>query len=58
MDVALMAIAEQLWGEFDDLSGSTVARVLMDCRDEYANVDPGFIEQAARARLAAIQEDR
>ncbi len=48
-----MAVAEQLLGEFGDLSGSTVARVLADCVDEFPNDDLHFVEQAARARLSA-----
>jgi hypothetical protein len=55
MDLALMAVAEELADEFDELPNRTVIRVLSDCADEFPNDDPHFIGQAARARLAATQ---
>jgi hypothetical protein len=55
MDVALVAVAEGLAGEFGDVPSGAVARIVTECADEFPNDGPHFIEQAARARLSALR---
>jgi hypothetical protein len=57
MDLAMMAVAERLAEEFPDRPNSSVIRVLTDCVDQHPEADAAFVEQAARARLAAQQLD-
>ena len=53
MGFGLEAVAETLAGEFPEAPSATVIRVVTDCVAEFPDVDPLFIEQAARARLGA-----
>lgn len=53
MEVALEKVAEELAAEFGDMLPTTVVKVVTDCVDEFPNDEAHFIEQAARARLAA-----
>lgn len=52
MTPTMMAVAEQLADEYRDTEPATVARVVCECLDAFPEVDPWFIEQASRARLA------
>jgi heterodisulfide reductase subunit A-like polyferredoxin len=56
MNVAMMAIAERLAVEFQDLPNSTVIRVLTDCADEFPDEDALFVEHAVRARLSLVRK--
>jgi hypothetical protein len=49
----LEAVAETLAAEFPQERSSTVIEVVTSCVAEFPDDDPMFIEQAARARLAA-----
>lgn len=53
MDPTLAAVAEQLAAEFGDLQSRDVVRVVTECVDEFPEVGPHFVAQAARARLSA-----
>jgi hypothetical protein len=57
MDHALVAVAETLAGEFDQLPSTTVVRVVTDSVAEYPDADHMFVEQAARARLSELADD-
>lgn len=52
MDVTMMAVAETLAREFGTTRPTTVMQVVSDCVEKFPDVDPWFIEQASRARLA------
>lgn len=54
MDRALVAVAERLARDFDQLPSTTVVRVLTDRVDANSDADAMFVEQAARATLAAL----
>ncbi len=51
MDTSMMAVAEELAGEFRGTEPSVVMHVVCACVDDFPEVDPLFIEQASRARL-------
>jgi hypothetical protein len=53
MGFGLEAVAETLAAEFPQAPGTTVIEVVTRCVAEFPDDDPMFIEQAARARLAA-----
>jgi hypothetical protein len=57
VDSGLIAVAEKLAREFDQLPNSTVVRVLTDTVDANSVADHMFIEQAARAKLTELAED-
>jgi hypothetical protein len=52
MDVTMVAVAERLASEFQELPSSAVISMLTDCVHEFPHKDPNFIEQAVRARLS------
>jgi hypothetical protein len=52
MDVTMVAVAECLACEFREAEPTTVMQVVAECVEEFPEVDPLFIEQAARAHLA------
>ena len=53
MDVAMLTVAEHLAVEFPAEPETTVIGIVTECAEEHGDNDPAFIEQAARARLAA-----
>lgn len=55
---AMMAVAEELAGEFLGTEPSLVMHVVCECVETFPEVDPLFIEQASRARLAQVDGGR
>jgi hypothetical protein len=56
VDVAMLTVAEHLAVEFPAEPETTVIGIVTECAEEHGDSDPAFIEQAARARLAARRE--
>ena len=52
-DAELMDVAEKLAGEFEEMPAREVLHVVTSSVDAFPEGDPLFIEQAARAQLAA-----
>ena len=52
--MTMVAVAECLACEFRGTEPTTVMQVVAECVEEFPEVDPLFIEQAARAHLAEI----
>jgi hypothetical protein len=52
-DADLMDVAEKLAGEFEEMPAREVLHVVASSMDQFPQGDPLFIEQAARAQLAA-----
>ena len=53
-----VVVSERLGREFADLPPSSVARVMTDCAQEYADGGSAFVEEAARMRLRAERRHR
>jgi hypothetical protein len=56
VDVAMLTVAEHLAVEFPAEPETTVIGIVTECAEEHGDSDPAFVEQAARARLAARRE--
>lgn len=54
MNTIMMAVAEQLACESAGTEASVVMHTVCECVDAFPDVDPVFIEHAARARLALV----
>ena len=58
MDRGFIEMAERIVTDFTELPDRVVIRALTGVHDEYPAADAFFVEEAVRARLAAIRQAR